>query len=69
MKQIDQILNYMMKKGPITNRTAMLELDIGRLPSRISEMKALGIPVQSRRVSKCDEQGREIKHWEEYYLA
>lgn len=69
MSQLEDALNYMKTKGPLTNRTAMLELDIGRLPSRIWELKALGVPVQSRRVSKRDSSGKEIKHWEEYYLA
>lgn len=69
MSQLDQVLTYMREIGPITGRKASRELDIDRLPARIWELKALGVPVQSRRVSKLDERGKEIKHWEEYYLV
>ncbi len=69
MSQLDDVLRYMQTKGPITGRKASRELDIDRLPARIWELKALGVPVKSRRVSKLDERGKEIKHWEEYYLA
>lgn len=45
-KQVDRILDYMRRYGSITTLDAMLDLDILRLASRISELKKAGVPIK-----------------------
>ena len=44
-KQHERILEYLEKHGSITCKEAMSELGVGRLPSRISELKKDGYRI------------------------
>lgn len=43
--QLHAVLAHLIKHRTITNREAMLNLGVGRLASRISELRALGVVV------------------------
>ena len=45
--QLRIVLAYLIEHGTITNREAMFTLGVGRLASRISELRALGMVVIS----------------------
>ena len=69
MNQIEAIVDYMKHTGPITSRGAMLNLGVGRLASRIGEMKELGYDVRDKMVYQRDKDGKLVKKWKEYWLA
>lgn len=46
--QCDIILDILEGGGTITNREAMFDYGIGRLASRINDLKRQGYPVKSR---------------------
>ncbi|MGN1369963.1 MAG: helix-turn-helix domain-containing protein [Aristaeellaceae bacterium] len=47
-KQSERVLQYMRKRGSITQFEAMNRLGVMRLASRISELKKDGYPIRSR---------------------
>ena len=55
--QEDKIYSYIKNNGSITNRQATIELGIGRLASRVSDMKKAGIDIRKvmHRVKNSDE--------------
>lgn len=42
MTQQQMVLAYIEQNGSITNRQAMIDLGVGRLPSRVNELRASG---------------------------
>lgn len=48
MTQKDKILNYLNKSGTITVKEAMIELGIGSLTKRISELRLDGYDIVKR---------------------
>ena len=52
--QLRTVLLYLIERGSITNREAMLSLGVGRLASRISELRALGVAI----TNACPEKGK-----------
>ena len=59
--QRQRVLNYMHHYGSITQYEAIEELGILRLASRISEIKKLGYPVQSKRVTVINKYGEKCR--------
>jgi len=47
MTQCERILKYMDDFGSITSLQAMVDLGVGRLASRIHELRKLGIEIES----------------------
>ena len=45
--QRDALLDWLVRKGPITQLVALRELGIGRLAARIQELKVLGYRIAS----------------------
>lgn len=64
--QRQRLLAYMQIHGGITQYEALERLSILRLASRISEIKKLGYPVKSQRVTvinKYGEKCRVSRYW------
>lgn len=55
-KTCQRIYQYMALHNGITQAEAFLELGVGRLPARISDIKAVGVPIsrQMIKVTKKD---------------
>ena len=68
MKQCDMIIDYINQHGSISNREAMLELGIGRLASRIYDLKQDGYDIVSKTVKEKNRAG-EWKHFARYSIA
>lgn len=51
MKQKDAILNYIATHGEISNGDALVGLNIGRLASRVHELRAAGwnLPIEKEK--------------------
>lgn len=47
MTQCERILKYMDDFGSISSYQAMVDLGVGRLASRIHDLRALGIEIES----------------------
>ena len=47
MKQCEQILKYMDENGSISSYQAMIDLGVGRLASRIHDLRSMGIDIIS----------------------
>lgn len=56
MTQEMKIFNYLKEHKTLTNREAMLKLGIGRLPSRVCDMKKSGVNIKKemRKVMNAD---------------
>jgi len=67
MTQCERILQYMEKFGSITNREAVINLDIMRLASRIHDLQKEGYNIKRENVKKKNESG-EFKHYTRYSL-
>lgn len=46
--QNERILDYMRRFGSITQFEALQDLGVMRLASRISDMRSMGIPIESK---------------------
>lgn len=62
------ILRWISEHGEIDALTAIRELGIMRLASRIAELKKGGFPVVDRWEYKYDGQGRVVKKWKVYAI-
>ena len=65
--QVQRVLNYMHHYGSITQREASIYLSVERLPSRIFEIKKMGYPVKSKRVTVINQFGEKCRV-AQYYL-
>lgn len=63
------ILRWISEHGEIDALTALRELGIMRLASRICDLKKDGFPVVDRWEYKYDERGRVVKKWKVYSIA
>ena len=62
MKQTDRILRHIKDYGSITSWEAMQEYGIMRLASRICDIRRMGIPIRSERVSAKNRYGERISY-------
>ena len=62
------ILRWIAEHGEIDALTALRELGIMRLASRIAELKKDGFPIVDRWEYKYDAQGRVVKKWKVYAI-
>jgi len=62
--QKQQVLDYIKENGSIDGWTAVTELHIMRLPARIWDLKADGVPI--KKTMRYSEDGS--SHWAEYSL-
>lgn len=62
MTQVDRILRHLEDYGSITQAEAMNEYGIMRLASRISDMRKLGYPIISERVSSKNRYGETVSY-------
>lgn len=63
------ILRWIADHGEIDALTALAELNIMRLASRICDLKKDGFPIVDRWEYKYDERGRVQKKWKVYALT
>lgn len=66
--QCDRIVKYMKDFGEIDTLTAMRDLGILRLASRISELKKRGYPINKRTVSGRNRYNEKVS-WTAYSLS
>ena len=66
--QAQIVLEYIQKNGTIDAWRAMNELHIMRLASRISDLKADGVPIVRNMKTKRNEDGT-TTCWAEYSIA
>lgn len=62
------ILRWISEHGEIDALTALRELGIMRLASRICDLKRDGFPITDRWEYKHDEKGRVVKKWKVYAI-
>lgn len=67
-KQTQKVLEYIETHGSIDAWRAMNELGIMRLASRISDLKAEGVPVTKNMKSRKNADGT-VTCWAEYSLV
>lgn len=67
MNQIDKVLRHLEEKGSITAAEAMQEYGIYRLASRISDLKAAGVAIESEMIKGKNRAG-EITRYARYSL-
>lgn len=68
MTQNDQILNYMKQHGSITVMEGFMELDITKVPTRISEMIMAGVKIDKVMMS-CKKPDGTVKRYMRYFLV
>lgn len=68
MTQNDQILNYMKQHGSITVMEGFMELDITKVPTRISEMIRAGVKIDKAMMS-CKKHDGTVKRYMRYFLV
>ena len=65
MKQCERILKYMDDFGSISNSQAVIDLGVGRLASRIHDLRRMGIEIESETVTGKNRYG-EVTHYTVY---
>lgn len=68
MTQHDQIRDYMKQFGSITTRDAFHDLEITKLSTRISEMRANGEVIYGETIKYKNRFGK-TKHYMRYWLG
>lgn len=63
------ILRWIAEHGEIDALTALRELGIMRLASRVCDLKHDGVQIVDRWEEKLDERGRVQKRWKVYSVA
>lgn len=66
--QCELIVDYIREHGSISNLEAITELSVGRLASRIYDLKKAEIPVYGKTVKEKNKNGRFVTYTR-YYLA
>lgn len=66
--QTRQILRFMEEGNAITGRLAFISFGCMRLPARIADLKAAGIPVIDEWEYEYDERGKVIRKWKKYWI-
>ena len=67
MKQTQRILQYMQEYGGITPAEAYTMLGCMRLAARISDLRHMGVKIQSKNASSVNQYG-EVVHFARYTL-
>ena len=65
--QCERIYRHLKDYGSITSLEAMQEYGIMRLASRISDLRKMGIPIESETVSSKNRYGEKTR-FSKYYL-
>ena len=65
MTQCERILKYMDDFGSISSYQAMIDLGVGRLASRIHEIRQMGIDIESETITGKNRYG-ESTHYSVY---
>lgn len=65
--QCKRLIDYMMRGGKLTSLSAMRELGVARLASRIHDIKEMGYEVESRMVSETNRYGEKTS-FKEYWM-
>ena len=60
--QCERILNYMREFGSITQLEAIADLGVMRLASRITEMRANGVPIEKKMVKSFNRLGEPVSY-------
>lgn len=68
MNQCGRILEYIQRYGSISDREAVIDLGIGRLASRICELRKAGYDIISERVKGKNRFG-ETSYYARYKLG
>lgn len=68
MNQCERILKYMERYGSISNREAVIELGIGRLASRICDLRKEGYDITGETVKGKNKFGEET-HFTRYRIG
>ena len=68
MNQCERILKYMQQFGSISNREAVIELGIGRLASRICDLRKEGYDITGETVKGKNMFGEET-HFTRYRIG
>lgn len=62
MSQKTDILAWLGTYGTLTNREAMLKLGVGRLASRVNELRDEGYPIEKIMVQEKKQDGRIVRY-------
>lgn len=68
MTNCEMILQYILEHGSITDREAVIDLGVGRLASRICELRKDGYDIISEREKGKNRYGK-ITYYARYRLA
>ncbi len=68
MNQCERILEYIERYGSISNREAVIELGIGRLASRICDLRKEGYDITGETVKGKNKFGEET-HFTRYRIG
>lgn len=63
------ILRWISEHGEIDALTALREMGIMRLASRVCDLKKDGFPIVDRWEYKYDDRGRVVKKWKVYAIG
>lgn len=66
--ECDRLLKA-LQNGTVTAYMAFIELHITSLHRRLTDLREMGYQIEKRRVQKLDERGKEIEHWNEYWVS
>lgn len=66
MNQKERILHHLEEYGKISRYEALLQCGVVELPARITELKAAGHKITSKRITAFNKYGK--THYNEYYL-
>ena len=66
--QNERIIDYMNRFGSITQAEALLDLGVARLASRISDLRSLGVPIESEMIEVKNRFGEKC-HVKRYRLG
>lgn len=66
--QLNQIYAHMLAGNTITDMEALSKFHCRRLASRICDLKASGVPVESKFEYEYDERGKVVRKWKKYWI-
>ena len=67
MRQIDAVIQHLKYKGPLTQLDALKLYGVGRLASRINDIKKLGLDVRKRDITVTKANGETTRVAEYFY--
>lgn len=57
-----------LENGKVTTTSAFINLHIASFHRRLTDLRNMGYVIEQQRVQKLDERGKEIEHWNEYWI-